>query len=120
MLLPPIFLYINKISIPLIESKKPPVKEIRGMKELNPNKNSIKGTKQAKTHAGNLLTRISYMNVFFKRSPCAIKAVKVVVNPIKIATANTLCSKKYFNPGNAESAVCGPEIPNIKRIKRIY
>ena len=115
--LPPIFLYISSIKIPSMESSTPPTKDIKGIKELNPSKNNIKGTKQVKAQAGNSLMLTSYINTFFKSSPCDTKQVNVVITPMKRATDIIGPFKKYFNPIKADSVVSAPVMFNIKNVK---
>src|SRR3989338_9750428 len=99
--------------MPSMPRKTSPTKDINGINELSPNKKSTNGTKQVKSQAGNSLRPISYIKIFFNKSPIAIKAIKVLTKPIERATG--YINPKWASPVSAESVVLLHEIPNIKK-----
>ena len=119
MFFPPIFLYINKIKIPFIPNKTPPIKDSKGIKDFNPSKKSINGGQQVITKACQCLIFKSNIKVFLKIIPCVIKAVKVAKTPIKRAIETNAFGKKFLRLCKAVGSVCFPAIPNTKNTNKI-
>src|SRR3989344_244113 len=117
---PPIFLYINRIKIPLMPKNTPPMKEINGINELNPKKNNKSGTAQVKSQARVLFIFMSYIRVFFKISPWLTKAMKMATTPMAKTMVITPLLKNALRPASADSEVALPVTPKTKKINAKY
>ena len=98
--------------------KTPPIKDIIGIKDLNPIKKRTRGRQQTIIIEWILLMPISYIKTFFNVRAKDKKALKVITAPAKSPTAGTHPPKTFFNPVKAESVVWLPVMPKIKNVNK--
>ena len=86
-------------------TKTPPIKDIIGIKDLNPNKKRINGRQQTIIIEWLFLMPISYIKTFFNVRANDKKALKVITAPTKRQKVKAHPPKTFFNPVKAESVV---------------